>query len=88
MEAMTPEGRRSGLSTLRSLYPDARFFWAKNHGLIVFWPGRAVPRGILTQAGFIENLVTGEVMKDRAGGTPPMARKLVEDLNVLRVMLS
>lgn len=88
-EAVTPEGRRSGLATLRSLYPDARFFWRKGHGLIVFWPpGRSVPAGILRQAGFIEDLVTGEVLKDKVGGTPPMAQKLVGDLDVLRVMLS
>lgn len=88
-EAGTLAGRRSSLATLRSLFPDARFFWKESHGLVVFWPpGRQVPAGLFREAGFVEDLLTGEVLKDRVGGTSSMARKLVGDLDVLRVMLS
>jgi len=78
-----------GLDELRELYPEHRFYWREPHGLMTFWTRRsALPSALEFWSGFIENLATGEIRKDKVGGTPSMAAELVEDLDVLIVMVT
>jgi len=81
--------RGEGLDELRKLYPEHRFYWREPHGLVTFWTRRsALPRALEFWSGFIENLATGEIQKDKVGGTPSMAREMVEDYDVLHVMVT
>lgn len=90
----------SGLEDLRRLYPDSRFYWRDPWGLVVFWNPASermdkissrilhnVPLALMNAAGLVEDILSGQILKDREGdGSESLAREMVEDLDVVRVM--
>lgn len=57
-----------GLEELRGLYPDSYFYWTPEVGLIILWSGNRalIPRAVDMHAAYIQDLRTGDVLKNKA----------------------